>query len=162
MPATYEPIKSYTISGSTTGTLTFNSIPQTYTDLKLVGTSGQITAGGLQVRLNGISSSSYSNVRLDGDGSTISSGKNANLTRMQTYCFSVGNTISVQSILELFDYTNTSVYKSALFSEYKGAFVVNTVHLLRNTSAITSITLNAEVDYFVNGSVFTLYGIKAA
>ena len=162
MPATYEPIQSYTISGSTTATVDFTSIPQTYTDLILIGASGQTVAGSLRIRLNGITTTSYSNTRLEADGTTVSSSRNTNENFMKTYLASASNTYGVFSIFNLFNYTSTSINKTALFNEYRNTKVIHTLQLFRNTAAITQINLSAETDFFVSGSTFTLYGIKAA
>lgn len=162
MPATYEPIQSYTVSGSTTATVGFTSIPQTYTDLILIGASGQTVAGSLHIRLNGVTTTVYSNTRLEADGTTVSSSRNTSENFMKTYLASANNTYGVFSIFHLFNYTSTSINKTALFNEYRNTRVAHSINLFRNTAAITEINLSAESAYFVSGSTFTLYGIKAA
>jgi hypothetical protein len=161
MPATYEPIATSQVTLSTTSQVTFSSIPQTYTDLRIIGVSGQQTAGSIGIRLNSNVSSVYSATRLRGNGTDAASGRNSE-SQWRTYLNSAGNTINVLSDVNIFNYTNTSTFKTAFFNEYKGTDLVLTVALFRSTSAITNISLNAESDYFVAGSRFTLYGIKAA
>jgi len=54
MPSTYEPIISYTVPSSTS-TFTISSIPQTYTDLVIIGRfiTNTTTGSGVFVRPNG-------------------------------------------------------------------------------------------------------------
>ena len=49
MAATYELISSYTVSGSSTNTLTFSSIPNTYTDLSIYVSSRTNVAGNYDI-----------------------------------------------------------------------------------------------------------------
>jgi hypothetical protein len=81
MPATYEPIATYTASGSPTS-YTFSSIPATYTDLYIALnlTSSGDNAGGFQWRYNGDTGSNYSWTYFGGNGSSAFSGRNSSQT----------------------------------------------------------------------------------
>ena len=72
MPAsnTYESISSVTLTSNST-TVTFGSIPQTYTDLVLVIVA-KITSGGLDmfIRFNSDTGSNYSYTQLYGNGTS--------------------------------------------------------------------------------------------
>lgn len=58
MALTYDPIATVSLSG--VGTYTFTSLPQTYTDLRLVATTGYDSGGGgLNIRVNGNTASNY-------------------------------------------------------------------------------------------------------
>jgi hypothetical protein len=77
---TYEAIATQTL-GSAAASVTFSSIPGTYTDLVVV-IAGTLTTGSDNVsfQLNGDSGANYSVTVLTGDGSTASSGRASNLT----------------------------------------------------------------------------------
>jgi hypothetical protein len=157
---TYTPIATQTL-GSATATVTFSSIPQTYTDLVLV-TSGTIAAtdGGNTTQLNGDTGSNYSWTNLYGvNGTTVAS------QRLASTNFQLGRTGSSQSIsiIHFMNYANTTTYKTVIArGNDVPTFVIATVALWRSTAAITSIAMSNESGSFLTGSTFTLYGIAAA
>ena len=164
MPKTYEPIATQTL-GTAIATVTFSSIPQTYTDLILVSTNATASGGYLfSVRVNGDSATNYSSTRLLGNGTTASSGREANYTfgfAGSVYSSSdpIGN-----AIVNFMNYSNTTTYKTFLMrTNTANANTSLSASLWRSTAAITSISLGVEfTQNFVVGSTFTLYGIKAA
>lgn len=168
MAKTYEPIQTQTL-GSDTATVTFSSIPQTYTDLILVSQTRSTRAGnagdGGRIRFNSDTGTNYSTTTLEGNGSVAES------TRFSTQSFilvripAATATASVlsPSIAQIMNYSNATTYKTALIrltsvSESVGL----NAGLWRNTAAITSIDFSANTGNLVSGSTFTLYGIKAA
>ena len=75
------------------------------------------------------------------------------------------------SIVQINNYANTSVYKTALIRgnsinpSTSASNATTLVGLWRSTAAINSITIYSEGGgsyYIASGSTFTLYGIKAA
>ena len=78
--ATYEPISTTTL-GSAVTSFNFNSIPSTYTDLRLVLVA---TANSTQIyprfQVNSDTGTNYSFTRLRGDGTTASSAANTSQT----------------------------------------------------------------------------------
>jgi hypothetical protein len=168
MPATYEPIATTTL-GSTTNTITFSSIPATYTDLRIVSV-GTMTAGfDAVLRLNGNSSTVYSGTFLRSNGSAASS------TRITTgssgiYYLNAGgfsDTIPFLTEIDIFSYTSGSIYKSfltKLSGDLNGSgWLVNSVGLYSSTTTITSVSLIASSSAVWSvGTTATLYGIKAA
>jgi len=59
--ATYEPIATTTVSGSSTSTVTFSSISGTYTDLVIIGNLGSQTTNAFPyLQFNGDTGSNYS------------------------------------------------------------------------------------------------------
>jgi hypothetical protein len=164
MPATYEPISTQTL-GTAVATVTFSSIPQTYTDLVLVfaGSSSTLSTDSIDIQFNGDTTTNYSNTFLSGNGSAASSGRNSNFN------YGVGALITsseiVNSTWQIFNYTNTTTFKTILArGNIAGALLRLNVVLWRKTpEAITSILLkNDTAQNFAVGSTFTLYGIKAA
>ena len=81
MALTYDPIATTTISGSSTNTYTFSSIPSTYTDLVLAFANFQGTTNySFALRFNGDSGSNYSYTVLEGNGTSASSGTSTSTT----------------------------------------------------------------------------------
>jgi len=167
MPATYEPIATTTLS-STAASVTLSSISGSYTDLVLVVQASVDSSGDLRYRLNSDTGSNYSGTILWGTGSTSGSIRVSNVTSGITDAYGVFATTlgnSVQ-ILQFFNYSNTTTYKTILSRTNAAASGVDaTVGLWRSTSAITSIEIGKNSGMggtFQIGSTFTLYGIKAA
>ena len=77
---TYEPIETQTLS-SAAGSVTFTSIPQTYTDLVLVVNGrkdSSVSVDAFYCRINGDGSSNYSWTSVAGDGSSAYSERTSN------------------------------------------------------------------------------------
>jgi hypothetical protein len=164
MPSTYTPIATTTLS-TATASITFSSIPATYTDLILVFNGGlDPSANELSLRFNGLSSNIYSYTRLQGNGSSATSNRFTNTNYM--HIGSPGNSLVIgNSINHIMNYANTTTYKTLLSrSNFTNRELMATAGLFSSTSAITSLTLaNSDSNQFLSsGSSLTLYGIKAA
>lgn len=170
MAATHKLIQTYRLS-SNQNTITFSSIPQTYTDLKIY-VSARCTATG-QVRryincnINGNSTpNTYMRAIAYSSSSWVSDydPTNSNYS-VATTDGAASNTFS-QGEFYFPNYTNTTEYKAV---NYTGAALaeINTEHMIgiwgayrTSTSAITSISFVPELGDFTTGTVFSLYGIK--
>jgi hypothetical protein len=169
MPITYEPIATTTLANTTTSVVSFTSIAGTYTDLRLIISAGEATAGnGAFITFNndGGTGSLYSFTRLVGDGSTASSARGTN---RNTNTWVLGNGIAVPTTptdvatVDIMNYSNSTTYKTALARENNAASgTVANVILWRNTAAISRVDITYSAANFANASTFTLYGIKAA
>ena len=160
MAITYEPISTTTL-GAATATVTFSSIPQTYTDLVLVVNGVQSANQYVAIRFNGDTASNYSQTRLYSDGSTGSSDRQTSVTFGR---LSAGDpTNRFLTICSIQNYANATTFKSWL-SRSNLDLVAVIVGLWRITPvAITSLSvLTTTADTFLTGTTFTLYGIKAA
>ena len=159
--ATYTPIATQTASGSV-NTITFSSIPQTYTDLVLaLAGNGATTTNYPQIQINGDTGSNYSDTQLYGTGSSAASYRDTNQTGyvFATYPNTSSPTISRFNFM---NYSNTTTYKTILARiDYPAGNTNINVVLWRNTSAITSITISQPYN-FTSTSTFTLYGIASA
>jgi hypothetical protein len=160
MAITYEPIATTTLSGGTS--YTFSSIPATYTDLVLV--LSVATASGssnLAMQYNGDTASNYSFTRIYGNGTNAASSRASSVP--DNYIGDIGTTIST-NIIQVQNYSNSTTYKTALSrSNDTSTNVQAWVTLWRSTSAINAIKVYATGGQtFANGSMLTLYGIKAA
>lgn len=163
MAVTYEPIASTTL-GSAATSVTFSSIPGTYTDLVLVAfmkeSSGTTYTS---LRLNGDTGTNFSTTDLYGSGGSAISTRQSNQSVIANGQSSTGGSYTA-TIINLMSYANTNVFKTTLAATVNPAvLVLRSVGLWRSTSAITSVTLlTSTADTWVAGSTFSLYGIKAA
>lgn len=158
MTVTFDSIATTTTNG-TTGTITFSSIPDTYTDLKLV--LNVLTAGyDTYIRFNSDSATNYSVTILRGNGTAASSTRQT--SQAQTY-LNFNASSPALFIVDIFSYAG-STNKTFLINSNEDANGSGTVEarvgLWRSTSAINSITLTHGGN-FSTGTVATLYGIKS-
>lgn len=167
MTATYEKIASTTLANSTTNSVSFSSISGSYTDIVAVLNFGAAQSStSVSSRVNSDTGTNYSTTWLVGNGSAASSGRFSNETWMiigQIYN-PVPTTLSVNMLVQFQNYSNTTTYKTVLSRFNDAANETNaTVSLWRNTVAINNISFfcNNAAHYFLTGSTFTLYGIKA-
>lgn len=163
MAVTYSQIATQTL-GSATSSVTFSSIPSTYTDLVIIANGG-ITTGpdDVKIRLNGDSGSNYSSTLLRGSGSAVLSYRVSNQTEMFYASYFGSGSGSSVGIINIQNYSNSTTYKTVLCRGNSAADFVNAaVSLWRSTSAVNSVTLIGGGSTFISGSTFSLYGIKAA
>jgi hypothetical protein len=165
MPATYEPIATATL-GSAAATITFSSIPATYTDLR-IALVGSLSGGGNygNLRFNSDSGSNYSVTILRGNGSAASSARQSNATEiLYQWTATASSSDLVFHSVDVFSYAG-STFKTALFSLSQDAngsgSVERNVGLWRNSAAITSVNLISSSTWNI-GTTATLYGIKNA
>ena len=164
MPATYEPIATTTLS-TATASVTFSTIPGTYTDLVLVASiTGVSVATDPWIRINSDTNTNYSWTWLAGNGGSVYSERGSNNSKLY---YSAISTIqnNVQNVIWNFNnYSNTTTYKTVLWREADaGTETGATVGLWRSTSAITAIEISLDSSRtYSSGSMFTLYGIKSA
>ena len=161
MAVTYEPIATTTL-GSAQSSVTFSSISGSYTDLILVGSVNTTTGLDYYFQVNSDTGSNYSTTRLAGNGTTASSARASGTNK--NYLNSTSTTTGWhQFSVHFMNYSNSTTYKTFL-TRYDNAGLESAakVHLWRSTSAINSINITTDSSTFTSGSIFTLYGIKAA
>jgi hypothetical protein len=168
--ATYEPIATQTL-GSNQASVTFSSVPSTYTDLVLICNAVTTVAGwSMLLRFNSDTSSSYSSTQLVGTGSSVVTSRGNNLPTIYLgyYPDAFGQLGYNSFIVNIQNYCNTTTFKTALCRSNNlsssGATnaVEQSVGLWRKTEAISTVSLTAGSGNIVAGSTFTLYGIKEA
>jgi hypothetical protein len=167
MATTYTLISSVTVGAGGAATMSFTSIPATYTDL-VVFCSGRaansFTSAGLLLKFNG-SSSSYTTKVIEANGSTAVSYSDtaiygvvpANSATASTfgntfyyipnYAGSNNKSVSIDSVGENNSSTAYMILNAALWS---------------NSAAITSIELSTNAGNFMQYSTAYLYGISNA
>ena len=149
------------VLASAAASVTFSSIPQTYTDLMLEILTKATTAGGAfnpNIQFNGDTATNYSWTRVYGNGTSALSSRGSTqpgilLGDSMTTSFS-----TVYASVP--GYSNTSIYKTVLSrgsaTESSASAWVGT---WRSTAAITSIAVLANGAYDV-GTTMRLWGIK--
>jgi len=170
--STYNLIASQTVGSGGASSVTFSSIPQTYTDLKLTfsirGTQSSDLQDNSLITLSG--STSYSSKLLFGQGSGSPSSASTSTTslNLSEYHPSGGATGSTFGNGELYipNYANTS-YNKSISSDFvienngTATFMGLSAGLSSYTGAVTSITFTpVSGDSYAQYSTFYLYGIK--
>lgn len=155
---TYEAIYTTTLASSASEVL-MTQIPQGYRDLVLVVETVGSGSNFLYVRFNGDSSSSYSVVRMQGNGSTASS-ESETATQIRG---AFARSYPVISKFEIMDYSATDKHKTVLANPERGEGqdqVTVSASRWANTSAISSISCTNSGTNFAAGSTFSLFGIS--
>jgi hypothetical protein len=172
MPSTYTLISS-NVLGSSASSVTFSSIPATYTDLVLRvsarGDDGGLSYEGFWIRVNGNSSQIYSNTNLFANNTTVVANRDANVS-VTNVLMSVGGSTATSNT-----FGNTEVYipsyRASQNKQMSSSAVTETnasstyigvmANLARDTNPITSLEIRPLYSSnFVSGSSFYLYGIK--
>jgi len=169
----YQSISTTTLA-SNSNTISFTSIPSTYTHLQIRYISRSTRASGsdsISFRFNSDSGSNYARHFLYGDGG--SAGAGATTSDTMSNCAlgsgaSAGASMFGGGVVDILDYASTN--KNKTIRTLSGADVNGSGGDLRLSSglwfatpaAITSITLyaNGGSSDFVTYSYFALYGIK--
>jgi len=168
MANTYTLISSNTL-GSNTASVTFSSIPNTYTDLVLKCSSrNSVGNSEIRITLNNSTASNYSYTYLLGYGTGVDSARAGSAS----YIYSIGATSSQTSST----FSNTEIYipsytasQNKIVSSFgtnednssSGSDLGAVSGLWRVTDAISTITLTPGASgNFVTNSSFFLYGIK--
>lgn len=165
MPSTYTPIAALNGTGSSSS-ITFSSIPSTYTDLVLVIRGATSTSTGNPcLRFNGDTATNYSRTNVGGNGSVAYSDRETSVSRILLIGSVYFNTTHNTSlIVQVQNYSNTSTFKSTLARANKANEGTDAnIGTWRSTAAINSLTIfTASGNNISSDSTFVLYGIKAA
>jgi hypothetical protein len=166
MATTYEKIATTTL-GAGAASISFTSIPGTYTDLRLVlvGTSpGNYPS----IRYNNDSASNYSMTQIYGTGSSAASNRNTSQTEWYPNINAMSSTVPTMIEVDVFSYAG-STFKTGLATssfDFNGSgSTVRSVGLYRSTTAITRLDIFAlygSPQEFNTGTTATLYGILKA
>ena len=161
----YDSIATTTL-GSTTASVTFSSIPSTYTHLQLRCLMSDTATGSasMTAQFNGDTGANYSSHILLGNGSTAGAAAFISDTKMFSGYFYQGTNIFGAAVVDILDYANTNKYKTLKSLSGGDANGNGQMRLFSglwmNTGAISSITLASNGGNFIQYSQFALYGIK--
>ena len=167
MPAgsTYATIATQTLS-SAASSVTFSSVPSTYTDLRLICSfnSSAYAVGGLQ--FNGVASG-YSAILAYAPSSTKVTGQ-GKIPFQQGYGpITEANAFQICTV-DIMSYKNTTTFKTVMWQTGNPTTTGYPGNewgcgLFPSTNAITSVTIDSGgSNIFQSGSIFSLYGIAAA
>ena len=164
--ATFYKIAAVTVGSGGTSSIAFTSIPQTYTDLKILWAircvqTGNI-AGDVKISING-STANFTSRRLFGDGATKYADAQTNWIGIATSLTATASTFS-NGETYFPSYTNAT-YKSLLSDSVSennatAAYTNLLATLWSQTNAITDISITAGTGNIQEFSTATLYGIK--
>ena len=167
----YDSIATTTVGGAGAASITFSSIPSTYTHLQIRGINKTTAGTGnewLTFQVNGATTNIVARHTLIGDGATASAEAE---TTTQSYWFGFGSADSTASafgvvVMDVLDYANTNKNKtfrtlSGWDKNGTGQIAFNS-NLWNSTSAITSLTIIPRTNSFAQYTQFALYGIKGA
>lgn len=159
-PAGMVPIATTVVGSGGSSTVTFSSIPSTYTHLQLRVFARWSSSDYASMTFN--SGSFLRRHYLYGTGSTVAAGSDTTNAPIQG---TSTTGIFGANIVDILDYANTNKNRTVrtLFGwDSNGGGVVQlNSHLYDTTAAITSITLTT-TGSFAQYSHFALYGIKSA
>ena len=162
---TYSPIATQTLLGAA-ASITFSSIPGTYTDLKLVlTTTVSAVAPNITLQFNGDTTSNYTYIQMIGTGATTSS-NNSGGTQLALYLDGgmTGPSTTIPSIysIDLLAYAG-STKKAVIYNvseDYNGSGGVSTgFGMWGSTAAITSVVIKVLAGNLSIGTIATLWGI---
>jgi hypothetical protein len=172
-PATnsYFSIATQTVGAIPATTITFSSIPSTYTHLQVRGigrSSGAATAAVVSIVLNSDTGANYAFHDIEADGSSVGAYGTSSQTNIYGCLISAntaGSNVFGAQVIDILDYANTNKYKTA---RIMGAYDNNGTGGIRfgsglwqSTSAVSSITLSlGGATTFLQYSSFALYGVK--
>ena len=161
-------IQTVTVGSGGASSISFTSIPQTYTDLVLKISSRGTNSGtavAYEISFNG-NTSNFSSIILGGNGSSVFS--YSNQPRRIGLTSAAGATASTFANGEIYipNYagSNNKSYSADAVSENNAtsAEIAMFAGLWSNTAAITSVTLTPQFDNFAQYSTATLYGVTSA
>lgn len=161
-----------TTLGSSAASVTFSSIPSTYTDLVLrisARTTNADTKDQLSIVINSDSSTNYSDTDLYGFGTTAGSLRNSSNTFSAINSTDGNNATSntfgsLEIYIPSYTVSQNKPFSSFAVSEDNSASgnrIFSSAQLWRNTASISSLVISsANAANFVSGSSFYLYGLK--
>ena len=157
---------------SPVASVSFSSIPQGYTDLQLVVSSRNNTAGAVSdmyMTFNGSGGTAYSERMLFGNGSATFSESFSSQAYFPRAGYSTGTAFTTgafsSSHYYIPNYTGSTNKSMSIDTTTEdngtGSYIAMMACLWANTSAITSMTLTpyGGVGGFSTNSTFTLYGV---
>lgn len=171
----FESIATVSVGAAGSSSIEFTSIPATYTHLQIRGIAQDNGAGttirSVVLRINSDTGTTYNAHALNGDGTSMSTGGDANISYITVGKIAESQSTSIFGtfVIDILDYANTNKYKtirSLQGTDLNGSGQVQiSSGAWRNTNAITSILLDSRDSFsgaFSQYSHFALYGIKAA
>ena len=159
---TYTPLANLTL-GSASSSVTFSSIPATYTDLICIVVAKGSTTLEARVRFNADAGSNYFYLRRSGSGSTGSSATAASQTSGFLSAIAQATTTdALQMNINIMGYSATNTHTTIVSRADNAANGTEAfVNRWANTAAVTSVQILTSTGNWAAGSTFALYGVIA-
>jgi hypothetical protein len=159
----YESIA--TLYGNGTSSITFSSIPSTYTHLQI---RANVLSGATysDIQINSDTGANYSWHQLYGTGASVSAAGGGSANQIYALQMNGSTTYPTVGIIDILDYANTNKYKTvrmlAGLDTNGGGELYYRSGAWLNTNAISTLTIRAisGTATFASGSTFELYGIR--
>ena len=166
----YDSIATVTVGAGGSSTITFSSIPSTYTHLQIRGIA-KMDSGvpAPEMRFNGDTGANYSAHLLYGTGAAAAAASQTSKTYLEWIC-AASSTQFAGCVIDILDYANTSKNKtvrslSGADENGAGSIAFASGLWFATPAAINSITIfsgnaGASSGLFTQYSSFALYGIR--
>ena len=166
--SSYESIATVTVGSGGSSSISFSSIPATYTHLQVraLTSNASYSTSSASLYLNSdTTAANYRNHYLYGSGSSAAAGTDGNSAGngMMGSGMSTG---PAAWVIDLLDYKDTNKYKTIRllngWDANGSGYVWFGSNLWMNTAAVSTFTITTGVGTFAQYSSFALYGIKGA
>ena len=171
----YESIQTFTVGSGGTASISFTSIPSTYSHLQLrllTRTNRADTNDFMTIRFNGDSGSNYAYHSLYGNGASAGANDTGTSTGTPWSGVTAGGNATASmfgaAVVDVLDYSATTKYKTTRLLSGTDQNGINgriyfMSNLWQNTAAITTVTIiPTHGTLFSEYSSFALYGIRGA
>jgi hypothetical protein len=165
--SSYESIATVTVGSGGSSSISFSSIPATYTHLQIraLTSNASYSTSSASLYLNSdTTAGNYRNHYLYGSGSSAAAGTDGNAA-INGLMGSGMSTGPAPWVIDLLDYKTTKYKTIRLINGYDtngGGYVWFGSNLWMNTAAVSTFTITTGVGTFAQYSSFALYGIKGA
>ena len=170
LTGSYDALATVTVPSGGASSITFSAIPQTgYKHLQIramaIYTGSTSSSDDWTLRINGDTSANYDTHNLYGNGSTPTANADTTSTFIRPTMFNRGATNGLSiTIWDILDYTNVNKNKTVRvlggFDNNGSGTVGFSSGLWRNTNSIYQLDLGSAAGSLLQGSQFSLYGIK--
>ena len=164
MAITYDPIATTTLA-STSALVTFSSITSAYTDLVLVISATNTSAGvDIFLRMNNDTGTNYSYNWMSSYTGTPATGTVNTTANVRMGYYAIPTTdVEYHSVTHILSYSNAAEYTTWITRANRASQGTEMIAAnWRSTSAVNRIDIVANTGAFGIGSTFTLYGIATA
>jgi len=164
----YESIATTTL-GTTASSITFSSIPATYTHLQIRLSAQSSLSQDIFYQLNGDTGTNYTRHYIYGSGASAAAGSSLTVNSGSLGYVSANTDTNIfgTAVFDLLDYANTNKYKTSRsltgYDNNGAGLLVLYSGLWQNTAAVTSISIFPNSSgLFQTYTKAALYGIKGA
>ena len=164
--SSYESIATVTVGSGGSSSISFTSIPSTYTHLQIRAIARSGSNPQVNLRFNSDTGNNYTEHDIIANGSTVSAYGAGNIPYMPQGAVPSTTSVVGAFIIDILDYGNTNKFKTIRglngFDRNGGGEIGLYSNLWRSTSAVSNIEIFANVSSYSEYSSFALYGIKVA